>query len=111
MVDLSNISDFYGLFLTIGAAVLYSGIAYGLSGEKFSVRKFLTTILISIAMSLGITVTGATADIYANSLASTITSLLLSKTISKVKPITEKQKEVTGTVVNAVNDEVNKPVQ
>ena len=34
MVDLSNLSNYYGLLLTIGAAVLYSSISYGLSGEN-----------------------------------------------------------------------------
>jgi hypothetical protein len=60
-------------------------------------------------LSLGITVTGATTDVYANGLASTVTSLLLNKVITKVKPVTEEQKDVTGKVINSVNDEVNKP--
>jgi len=101
-----NISNYFAILLSVLAAAVYGIVSWKMSGEKFSETKLARTILVALAASLSITISGTAPDVYVNSFASTMISLVVSKVAGTVKPVTPEQTQTVETVINATLPEV-----
>ena len=103
MIDLSNYS---AIILSVVAAAVYGVVSWKLSGEVFSETKFARTILVAVAASLGIAISGSAPDIYVNSFASTMIAFVTSKVLGTIKPVTPEQKEEASVVIPAAINQI-----
>jgi hypothetical protein len=79
-----DFEPYVSLLFSIVAVVVYSVIAWKISGESYSEAKFLRTIALAFFVALGFNISGTPLDsVYVSPFASTLTSALMSKFINK----------------------------
>ena len=101
-----NISNYFAILLSVLAAAVYGIVSWKMSGEKFSETKLARTVLVALAASLSITISGTAPDVYVNSFASTMISLIVSKVAGTVKPVAPEQTQTAETIIDAALPEV-----
>jgi len=84
-----DFEPYVSLLVSVVTAVVYSVLAWKISGEAFDEPKFLRTVALSFLMALGFCISGTPLDsVYVSPFASTITATLVSKYINnQTKPV------------------------
>jgi len=78
--------DILFILLGIVAGLIYAFIGYAAQKDPFSWQKFLRTMVIAVLTSLGLDLTGVTADIYTALVGPGAITIWLQKLIDTAKP-------------------------
>ena len=108
MIDLS---PYMGIVYAMLIAMVYALFAWKLSGEQFNETKFIRTVVISFAMSLGLSATGVVGDVYTNSMVSAFVGIAGSKLANAISEVPVAAINEAQQVVNAVAPAISQQPQ